>query len=99
MSAFPLVQIDDTHAAAHGWRAASLGCMGQLDEAEAALDKLPEVMPGLTISKIAQMLPMIVPEANDRWWHGLRLAGLLDEASDFAQGQNGVQPAKGKSVG
>ena len=55
---------------------AALAMLGRQDEAKAALDKLLQRMPGLTISQVAKIVPVRYPADHERWLEGLRRAGL-----------------------
>jgi len=56
--------------------AAALAMLGRKDEAAAALEQLLERMPGLTVSKVAIIVPVRHADDNERWLEGLRRAGL-----------------------
>jgi len=55
---------------------AALAMLGRKEEARAALDKLLQRMPGLTISQVAKIVPVRYPADQERWLEGLRRAGL-----------------------
>lgn len=57
-------------------QAASLGMLGRQDEATASMQRLLQVMPGLTISRVRHMVPVRYPDDHERWLEGLRRAGL-----------------------
>ncbi|MDJ0956688.1 MAG: adenylate/guanylate cyclase domain-containing protein [Arenicellales bacterium] len=56
--------------------AASFAMLGRDDEAKAAVQKLLERMPGLTVSKVRHIVPIRDPDAHERWLEGFRKAGL-----------------------
>ena len=63
--------------------AASYGNMGRLTEAEAAREKLQELLPHLTIEQLRESLPYFKdPDDLERYLDGLRRAGLPDGAND-----------------
>jgi adenylate cyclase len=55
---------------------AALAMLGRKAEADAALAKLLDRMPGLTISQVRKIVPIRDAEAQERWLDGLRKAGL-----------------------
>jgi adenylate cyclase len=56
--------------------AAALAMLGRKGEADAALARLLDRMPGLTISQVRDIAPIRDPDAQVRWLNGLRKAGL-----------------------
>lgn len=56
--------------------AAALGMLGRKDDARAAIDRLLDRMPGLTIAQVRQIVPVRHPGDHERWLAGLRRAGL-----------------------
>ena len=62
---------------------ASYGNLGRLTEAEAAREKLQELLPNLTIAQLRESLPYFKdPDDLARYLGGLRRAGLPEGASD-----------------
>ena len=63
--------------------AASYGNLGRLTEAEAAREKLQELLPHLTIEQLRESLPYFKdPDDLERYLDGLRRAGLPEESID-----------------
>ena len=63
--------------------AASYGVLGRLTEAEAAREKLQELLPHLTIEQLRESLPYFKdPDDLERYLDGLRRAGLPEGAND-----------------
>jgi Flp pilus assembly protein TadD len=56
--------------------AAALGMLGRKDEAGAAIGRLLDRMPGLTIAQVRQIVPVRHADDHERWLEGLRRAGL-----------------------
>ena len=71
-----MMRIEPEYGPAHRQLCSALALDGQIDAARQAMVKLREIMPDLTVSQVGKMVPMIKPEANERWLNGLRLAGL-----------------------
>jgi TolB-like protein/class 3 adenylate cyclase/Tfp pilus assembly protein PilF len=57
-------------------QAASLGMLGRQAEATESVQRLLQVMPGLTVSRVRHMVPVRYPDDHERWLDGLRRAGL-----------------------
>ncbi len=63
--------------------AASYGILGRLTEAEAAREKLQELLPYLTIEQLRESLPYFKdPDDLERYLDGLRRAGLPEGVND-----------------
>lgn len=56
--------------------AAALGMLGRREEAQLAVARLLETMPGLTIERVRKMVPVREPGDWENWLEGLRRAGL-----------------------
>jgi tetratricopeptide (TPR) repeat protein len=56
--------------------AAAYAMQGDMTRAAQAMDQLLQRMPGLTVSKVCQIVPVMAPDAQERWLDGLRKAGL-----------------------
>ncbi len=56
--------------------AAALGMLGRKEEAQLAVARLLETMPGLTIERVRKMVPVRQPGDWENWLEGLRRAGL-----------------------
>jgi len=56
--------------------AASYAMIGDKPRAEQAMSQLLHRMPGLTIAKVRQIVPVMAADAQERWLEGLRRAGL-----------------------
>ncbi len=63
----------------HRTLAAAYGHLGRQADARAALDKLLELLPGLTIAQLKERLPFKHLDDLERYLDGLRKAGLADE--------------------
>lgn len=64
------------HASAFRQLAASYAMLGHNEEARETIDRLLELMPTTTISRVRHIVPIRDPEAHERWLEGLRRAGL-----------------------
>jgi adenylate cyclase len=64
------------YASAMRQETAALAMLGRMDEASAALERLLQRMPGLTVSQVRHMVPIRYPDDHERWLDGLRRAGL-----------------------
>ena len=64
------------YASAMRQETAALAMLGRMDEARAALERLLQRMPGLTVSQVRHMVPIRYPDDHERWLDGLRRAGL-----------------------
>jgi adenylate cyclase len=71
-----MMRIDPSYGAAHRQLCAALAMLDRLDEAEQATARLRELMPDLTIAKVATMIPVMKAADKERWLAGLRKAGL-----------------------
>ncbi len=58
--------------------AASCAMLGRMQQADEALQQLLCCMPGLTVSKVRDIVPVMAADAQERWLEGLRKAGLPD---------------------
>jgi adenylate cyclase len=63
-------------ATAYRQRAASMAALGRLDEARENIEALLGLLPGLTVSRVTNMVPIKDPEAQKIWLDSLRKAGL-----------------------
>ncbi len=71
------VQANPTFPGGYRTLAASYGNLGRLTEAEAAREKLQELLPRLTIGQLRERLPYFKdPDKLERYLDGLRKAGL-----------------------
>ena len=61
---------------AHRQMAAAYAMQGDMARAGQAMDQLLQRMPGLTVAKVRQIVPVMAPDAQERWLNGLRKAGL-----------------------
>lgn len=57
-------------------KAACHAMLTQHDEARRTLAKIQEAMPGLSIKRVQEMVPIVNPDDQDRWLGALRVAGL-----------------------
>jgi tetratricopeptide (TPR) repeat protein len=71
-----MMRVDPFFGAAHRQLTAALAMLGRLEEAEQAMARLRDLMPDLTIAKIAEMVPIMRAADNELWLEGLRKAGL-----------------------
>ena len=53
-----------------------LGMLGKKNEATEALERLKKVQPDISISFVAESLPIVESEVRDRFLHGLEIAGM-----------------------
>jgi tetratricopeptide (TPR) repeat protein len=60
------------------YRALIVNCAlgGEIDEARSALEALRKLVPGLSMSRIIEIIPFVRTEDQQRWIEGFRLAGL-----------------------
>ena len=56
--------------------AAAYAMQGDMTRAAQAMDQLLQRMPGLTVSKVRQIVPVMASDAQERFLDGLRKAGL-----------------------
>ena len=71
------VEANPQFPSGHRTLAASSGNLGQLTEAEAAREKLQELLPHLTLGQLRESLPYFKnPDDLERYLDGLRTAGL-----------------------
>ena len=61
---------------AHRQMAAAYAMLGDMTRAGQSMDQLLQRMPGLTVAKVRQIVPVMAPDAQERWLDGLRKAGL-----------------------
>ncbi len=64
------------HVAAQRWRIAALALIGRIDDAQAALDMHQEMLPDTTLAKVRAGSRYVQNAATDRYFEGLRLAGM-----------------------
>lgn len=74
-----IVAENPTFPGAYRVLAATHGTLGETKKAKAALDKLLDIMPGLTVSLTRQQLPWKRDEDEERFLDGLRKAVLPEE--------------------
>ena len=63
-------------ATAYRQRAASMAALGRFDEARENIEALLGLLPGLTVSRTTNMVPIKDPDAQKIWLDSLRKAGL-----------------------
>ncbi|MEM7225940.1 MAG: tetratricopeptide repeat protein [Pseudomonadota bacterium] len=73
-----MLRVNPIFASAHRQVAASLAMLGRDEKARAAMARLRQLMPDLTLSRVTKMIPVKDPAAEARWLEGLRRAGLPD---------------------
>ncbi|HUS54177.1 MAG TPA: adenylate/guanylate cyclase domain-containing protein [Thermohalobaculum sp.] len=61
---------------AYRQRAAAFAILDRPDDAHAALAGLLRLLPDTTVSKVTRAVPIMLPEAHERWLNALRAAGL-----------------------
>ena len=59
--------------------ASCYGSLGQIEDAKAALGKLLNLAPGITVSATRQQVPWKNPEDSQRYLDGLRKAGMPED--------------------
>jgi len=58
--------------------------LGRMDEARTMIDRLLELAPDMTISRVRRMVPVRHAEDMELWLNGLRMAGLPEGSDDPA---------------
>ena len=53
-----------------------LGMLGKKNEATEALERLKKVQPDISISFVAESMPIVESEVRDHFLHGLEIAGM-----------------------
>ena len=66
------------YVAAYRWRAAALAHLGRLEEAREMLAQHDALLPGQTIASVRAGSRYVINDATDRYFDGLRLAGMPD---------------------
>ncbi|MEK6216210.1 MAG: hypothetical protein N2B03_03215, partial [Boseongicola sp.] len=71
-----MLRIQPNYGPALRQRAASLSCLGQMDEARATMREILRHMPQVTATRLVSMVPVQNAEHRKHWLDALRAAGL-----------------------